>query len=1246
MIQYPSNVSRTLDPTKRALTHVTGLHDKRLSDADINLLQDIQDLKRKRQLDSQVSSGVLTYAPFVYSTNKSGRFYIPAFDAMINGEVVTVAGNLTADLTTNLVRLPAPSFWTSGSSQPAARIYVVFLEAWYQRLDPVSGTGFYVDSSTRVRYLSINGCVNPVQANLLPDDSTDPFMGQATTERVQLQWGIRVQPVALSYDFSTYDFGLDQGALATEMVFGQAGQSTPSSTAPYAFTKMAAINGDSGLWRAGDGNVQNELATMDGYSYAIPLAVVFQRNTGVFTVDQNPFGCADASVSNSGLLSSGVSGRYDGKYADVVYADEVVDTRSVVSLTDFKDQKVLRQGFVDLITGQTQLKIARGETPGSPTTAVGSLLPYHISVNPTAVPNADTLGSFDGFMNGFSSQAVTFRTTKAVTVDTKRIGTIGGRWSLNDTFSLSLPTGSKATISSVQVQALVDDSVKGTKTPVLLLKGQINVVGLNTPIVTVSFSKSLLGTSYDPGINPLYVTMEVTYPASGGMDLRKVPSKVSGGVLFDAASGLTLPVYGVSEYDVSVPLPVYTNGNNPALSAIAYNPEYSNSIFGTRVVIEVSGSTGSTTVQNDGSTVTTFTIGRSALNRNLTGMYVLAAEDKDTGASYVISSRSIAATQTTVAIAGNVASAATLRFTILVTNTAQLAFNAPVKGIVAIEETLLAGNTSMFRMDSRIRVVSVKLTENISNTVVLVASDGIMTGISGDDVNKYIWVRNDSDSFDEVQISNAVFSNGFITLTVPSSVNLETHEFFVVGSFRPTLSSTSTLLLTEYYVPYQGEGRSSRDYEIIHTESVALVTTNGTGAAPVPGLRDVYPYNRELPIITALPSQVAWTDAGLTNNPVAALVDTNYASKRFSNVEHTIEVPVHTNDFIEPIHGDKRKTIQLTVAGGGRGFAKAIPHIGFAITQVAATKVLGDHVTTTSGSLAVYVNNLTGDDKNDGLTKATAKKTVAGALSVLPSVLRHPCSIQLMETGSAYSISDNQPTLEVMALGDGDVRALKYYALGNLAFTIQDSGRLVVTRESGATGLITIDATGFSGFGDGPTSAFFVDNSRVLFNGIEFRGFRDPAIKAIDADVEFVNCQFTNNIVAGSFEQGSSIVATDSLIVLGDGSIGMILSQSDMVTSGTGFQVTAGATPGVFFAVQRGSSLTLQTHTTAGETNVTSGTTIAQAQLNSSVTCENDFTTAGKLILAANSVLSRTVAVNPFIGGVSADDSSTVTTSL
>jgi hypothetical protein len=1239
--QYPAVVSRTLDPSGRSFLQIVGLHDRRLLDCEINLIQQIQDLKRRTTLGDTTCSGVLTYAPFVFNQATAQTFEIPAFDALVNNEIITVGGSRSTDLTKNFVLLPPPP---STSSATMAAVYVCFLEMWYQRMDPISGTGFYVDSTTGLRYVSINGCVNPVFANLVPDDSIDPFSGTETTERVQLQWGIRVQPVALSYDFTKYDFGLDPGAIAAETVYGQGNQATPSSTSPYQFTKMAAVNGDGGLWRAGDGT-QNDLGSMDGYTYAIPLAVVFQRNTGVFSVDQNPFGSASPSVPVSGLLSSGVSGRYDGYFADAVYHTDVVDTRSIVTLKGWQDSSLLKRGFVDLISGTTMQAIGRGQIPGSQAIALGSQLAYNIAVSATAVSNTDTVGSFDGFMNGFSSQSRTFNTTKLVTVNQKTVGVVGGRWQQNDAFTIALPGGSLATIASVQVQGIVSNTVSSTKTPVQFLPGQVTITGLGSSALTVSFAKNLVGTSYDPGLNPIYLTIGVDYPVATGLDLHRVPSNVFGGSLYDGASGVTMPIYGVSEYAVQAGLPIST-----ALSAIAINPEYSNTIFGTRVTVGVAGSTGSAVIRSSGSTVTTFTLTRANLNGSWTGIFVLSAIDSVTGSSYPISARSITGTSALVSVAGAVPGTSTVLITLLVMNTAQLAYNAPVKGVTSIEETVLAGNVTnpAYRMDGRVMVV--QATNNpgtSSNTVVLVATDSIMSGIAGDDVNKLIWVQDTLGNMNAVTISSATFSNGFVTLTVPSSVNLAVQPFFVVLALRPALAPSSTLLLTEYYVPYQGEGKALRDYDILHTEDFALVTTNGTGAAPVPGLSDVFPYNREIPIITTLPSQAVWNDSGLSNTPVASFFDSNYVAKRFQNVEHTFEVPVHTNDFIEPVNDDKRKTFQLSTPGGGRGFAKVIPHLGFAITPVTSRIVLGDNVTMTSGPATLYVDNVLGSDANSGLTVGTALKTFAAALNSLPSVLRHPCTIQLVPNTVPYSISSNSQTLEVMAFGDGVIRPLKYYALGNIAFTIQDAGRLVITALAGVTAPVTIDATGFLGFGDGPTSAFFIDSTRVLFNNIQFKGFTDPAIKAIDSNVELVNCVFTDNLTAGSFEQGCSVILDGGEIDLTGGGTGMLLSQSALESSQIQLTVDAGAVAGIFFFAELNSSIVLQTHSPAQETNISATTMIAKAELNSSISTASDFISQGAAGLGANSVLSQTPPATPFSGGVTITDvSSSIITNL
>src|ERR1700676_2843801 len=103
--QYPLIVSRTLDPSQKSLRTIVALHDHEISDADINVIQDLQDLKRVRVLNDMVSSGSLTYAPMVFNPQNPLVFTIPAFDVLFNGTVVTITGNMSSDFTQNRVQI-------------------------------------------------------------------------------------------------------------------------------------------------------------------------------------------------------------------------------------------------------------------------------------------------------------------------------------------------------------------------------------------------------------------------------------------------------------------------------------------------------------------------------------------------------------------------------------------------------------------------------------------------------------------------------------------------------------------------------------------------------------------------------------------------------------------------------------------------------------------------------------------------------------------------------------------------------------------------------------------------------------------------------------------------------------------------------------------------------------------------------------------------------------------------------------
>lgn len=1266
MKTYPTTVSRTLDPSGKSLVTIVGQHDRELSDADINLIQDLQDLKRQNLLEFATSGGT-TYAPFQFNPFSSNTFFIPAFDVFFNGEVIHVGGNLSADKNLNRVVLPSPAFWTTGVAEEDARIYVVFLEIWYQALDSVTGVGYYVDPQTQTRYFFPFGGVNPDPSNAtaIANDTTDPFLGLLTTQRAQIQWRIGVQRVSLGYDFSQHSFGLELDPLANttfgqpQAIQAQAGAAIPIVGSTYQFVNMGAINGDTGVWRAGiSPNTSSSLGSMDGFSYALPLAVVFQHNAGPFDINNNVFGCADPAVPGSGLLASRTSGRFDSKLADQIFPGDVVDTRSTVKLDGWDVDKLMREGFADLIMGSTRQAISRGISPGNKAEALGSTLDYTVAMSSTPVTNTDTVGKWlplsvggseapCGFANGFGSDQRTFRTAVLVTTSQKAIGVIGSPWVQNDAFTVSIPSSAGASIQSVSVTAFVTNSQTGVVTPAALLQGQVQItVGSTTVIVT--FSDDLTGTGFDPGANPLSVVVAVTGAAGTGVDLRQIPLAVDGGFLQDQVAGKRLPVYGVSEYVVQA--------DQLALGAsrvLAINPEFSDILFGTRVWLAIPG-TDPRLVQTviGGSTITVLTLDRRNINGPLMGLYVARAWDFDTGTFYSITSRTLNGNNSIANIAGAVPTNSTLVVSVLAQDTCQVAFNAPVKAITTIEEIVLVGNRnsdSLFPMDPRVEVISVTYDSSTSTNTILMAANGCtLQGVAGDDVTKIIWVLDNTGNLNASPVTRMNISDGLMVATVVGA-DLTAAKFFFVAAINPALDKNSQLVLSVTYLPYQGEGVLQRDYEFVHAEDNALLTTNGTGAAPVAGLSDVFPYNRELPVATSVPSQLGWNDATLVNEPVASFFDSNFVAMRVNNVEHTFVVPLHTLDFIPPFNKDIRKTVRF-ITTGRRGFAKAIPHIGYGIAMPTPRTVLGQNLQATTAPITIYVNNASGNDANSGLDVLDAKLTITAAMAALPPVLRHPCVITLMDTGVAYNMATLKNTLEVIALGDGDIRMAKQYALANLSRVIQDTGRLVISRQTGATNVVVIDATGYTGFGDGPTSAFYIDTSRVILNGLKFVGFVNPANTAYNSDIDFVDCEWENNVQAGQYVGCEVVVIDRGKTTLPTSGVGHVCTQSNLTSSAHAL-VIAGINTGSFYVGTRNSTLNLQKHgigtlEEAGFPNSPPFPPTAEVSLNSSISVTGDFQTVGTATLSANSTLSRTVVVDPFIGGVTADSSSNIVTQL
>jgi len=185
--------------------------------------------------------------------------------ACVNGWLVPVTGTLTGNPpgspnnsdTWNRITLP-PAPANTGD----ARIDFVFLEAWLARVPPNPATTNKPSASAIWRHGNVEGGMS-----FLADDLQDPALGFETTQRVQLQYRIRV--VSGLVGLAGYPDGFDPS-----VVKGQGGAVAITS---FVFQNMRQELGDPGLWRAGDGTA-NTLGSVDGYTYAIPLLAVFRRN--------------------------------------------------------------------------------------------------------------------------------------------------------------------------------------------------------------------------------------------------------------------------------------------------------------------------------------------------------------------------------------------------------------------------------------------------------------------------------------------------------------------------------------------------------------------------------------------------------------------------------------------------------------------------------------------------------------------------------------------------------------------------------------------------------------------------------------------------------------------------------------------------------------------------------------------------------------------------------------------------------
>jgi hypothetical protein len=277
---FGTGVSRVLDPTQASWAQVIWQEGKPPLDSELNLIQQISvDWRRIATMrgtpsgwlgnavnPSEVFNTGATWSNwFRFGQQRTGEKQAIPW-AAVNGWLVPVTGTLTgtppgspndSDTWNRITLDPGPS--NSGDS----RIDFAFLEVWLARVPPNPSTSNKPGASTIYRYGNVEGGYT-----YLADDLQDPAIGFESTQRVQLQYRIRV--VTGLIGLTSYPDGFDPTVVKAR------GAATAATS--YVFENMREELGDPGLWRAGDGT-SNALGTVDGYTYAVPICAVFRRNS-------------------------------------------------------------------------------------------------------------------------------------------------------------------------------------------------------------------------------------------------------------------------------------------------------------------------------------------------------------------------------------------------------------------------------------------------------------------------------------------------------------------------------------------------------------------------------------------------------------------------------------------------------------------------------------------------------------------------------------------------------------------------------------------------------------------------------------------------------------------------------------------------------------------------------------------------------------------------------------------------------
>ena len=229
---FGNGVSRTLSALGRQFDSVVWQKGKPPLDSEFNLMSQIDIEKIQQLVRSQMNSGFLidpttTQEDYQFQKDWANLFKFgtedgtnkPCLYANVGGMIVPVSGTFNTSFS-NIIKLSPPP-------ESDSRVDFVFLEVWKTLVAPNPSTLNKPTSTEIWKYGNVEfGGTNCV------DDLEDPNIGFETTERVQVQYRIRVygSGVGLGAGIALQDH---PDGLGDPNILGQGTSSSPIGGFPF-----------------------------------------------------------------------------------------------------------------------------------------------------------------------------------------------------------------------------------------------------------------------------------------------------------------------------------------------------------------------------------------------------------------------------------------------------------------------------------------------------------------------------------------------------------------------------------------------------------------------------------------------------------------------------------------------------------------------------------------------------------------------------------------------------------------------------------------------------------------------------------------------------------------------------------------------------------------------------------------------------------------------------------------------------